>query len=117
MDACSQKKLRSRKLAALRRLIQQRKTGSAPSSNAQWQKRRCQAGLTCDALVRDCQKEAERQKVLIKKAELTQGRLMFAVEAFRALRDDDHFLTLLRAEGRDTPPTCLGQSLDAGAAE
>jgi len=55
--------------------------------------------------------------VLINEAELTQGRLMFVVEAFRALRDDDHFLTLLRAEGLDTLPTYLGQSLNAGAAE
>jgi len=58
-----------------------------------------------------------REKLLIKKAELTQGRLMFVVEAFRALRDDDHFLTLLCAEGLDTLPTYLGQSLDAGATE
>jgi ParB family transcriptional regulator, chromosome partitioning protein len=48
---------------------------------------------------------------------LTQGRLIFVVEAFRSLRDDEHFLTLLRAEGLDTLPTYLGQSLDAGAAE
>jgi len=73
--------------------------------------------LTSDALVRAYQQEAERQKILIKKAELTQGRLMFVVEAFRSLKDDDHFLTLLRAEGLDTLPTYLGQSLDAGAAE
>jgi len=76
-----------------------------------------QRALTSDALVRTYQQEAERQKILIKKAELTQGRLMFVVEAFRALRDDDHFLTLLRAEGLDTLPTHLGQSLDAGVAE
>ena len=40
---------------------------------------------------------------------------MFVVEAFRSLRDDDHFLALLRAEGLDALPTYLGQSLDAGA--
>ena len=55
--------------------------------------------------------------MLIKKAELTQGRLMFVIEAFRSLKDDDHFLTLLRAEGLDTLPTYLGQTLRAGAAE
>lgn len=55
--------------------------------------------------------------MLIKKAELTQGRLMFVVEAFRLLKSDEHFLTLLRAEGLYTLPAYLGQSLDAGAAE
>lgn len=54
---------------------------------------------------------------MIRKAELTEGRLMFVVEAFRSLRDDDHFLTLLRAEGLDTLPTYLEQSMTAGSAE
>jgi hypothetical protein len=44
------------------------------------------AALTSDTLVRAYQEEASRQKLLIKKAELTQGRLMFVIEAFRALR-------------------------------
>jgi ParB family chromosome partitioning protein len=63
------------------------------------------------------QQEAERQKLLIKKAELTQGRLMFVVETFRSLRDDDHFLSLLRAEGLDTLRAYLAQTQGIGAAE
>lgn len=40
---------------------------------------------------------------------------MFVVEAFRSLRDDEHFLTLLRAEGLDTLPTYLTDALRDGA--
>lgn len=118
MDAYTQKKLRGKKLAAVRRLIQQRDAkGPRLYRNSYGRSDGAKRPLTSDTLVRAYQQEAERQKVLIKKAELTQGRLMFVVEAFRTLRDDDHFLTLLRAEGLDTLPTYLAQSLDAGAAK
>ena len=50
---------------------------------------------------------------MIKKAELTQGRLLFVVEAFRLLREDEHFLTLLRAEGLEMMPSYLELSLQA----
>ena len=43
----------------------------------------------------------------IKKAELAQGRLLFVTEAFRALRSDENFLTLLRAESLEAMPTYL----------
>ena len=118
MDAYTQKKLRGKKLAAVRRIIQQRDAqGPHLHRNRYGRSDGTKRPLTSDALVRAHQQEAERQKILIKKAELTQGRLMFVLEAFRSLRNDDHFLTLLRAEGLDTLPTYLGQSLDAGAAE
>jgi hypothetical protein len=116
MDAYTQKKLRGKKLAAARRLIQQREArGPRIDPKPLRPKGRRQPPLTSDALVRAYQQEeASRQKLLIKKAELTQGRLMFVVEAFRALRDDDHFVTLLRAEGLDTCPPILQIALDAG---
>jgi ParB family chromosome partitioning protein len=118
MDAYTQKKLRGKKLATVRRLIQLRDAkGPRLHRNRYDRNDGAKRPLTSDALVRAYQQEAERQKLLIKKAELTQGRLMFVVEAFLSLRDDDHFLTLLRAEGLDTLPTYLGQSLDAGMAK
>jgi ParB family chromosome partitioning protein len=118
MDAYTQKKLRGKKLAAVRRLIQQRDAqGPHLRRNSYGRRDGANRPLTSDALVRAYQQEAERQKLLIKKAELTQGRLIFVVAAFRALKGDDHFLTLLRAEGLATLPAYLGQSLDAGAAE
>ena len=67
--------------------------------------------MTSDALVRAYRQETDRQKLMIKKAELTQGRLLFVVEAFRLLRDDENFLTLLRAEGLEMMPSYLELSL------
>ena len=58
---------------------------------------------------------ATRQKLLIKKAELTQSRLMFVREAFRKLCADEHFMTLLRAEGLETMPADLARPVTDGA--
>src|SRR5258708_32089401 len=39
--------------------------------------------------------EADRQKLLVKKAEETQSRLLFIVETIRELTDDENFANLL----------------------
>lgn len=117
MDAYTQKKLRGKKLAAARRLIEQREARGKKIHPKQYGRDgRNRRPLTSEALVRAYQKEADRQKLLIKKAELTQGRLLFICQAFRTLLEDDHFVTLLRAEGLETMPGYLQESLTEGAA-
>lgn len=117
MDAYTQKKLRGKKLAAARRLIEQREARGKKIHPKQYGRDgRNRRPLTSEALVRAYQKEADRQKLLIKKAELTQGRLLFICQAFRTLLEDDHFVTLLRAEGLETMPGYLRESLTEGAA-
>ena len=117
MDAYTQKKLRGKKLAAARRLIEQREARGKKIHPKQYGRdSRNRRPLTSEALVRAYQKEADRQKLLIKKAELTQGRLLFICQAFRTLLEDDHFVTLLRAEGLETMPNYLQDSLSEGAA-
>lgn len=117
MDAYTQKKLRGKKLAAARRLIEQREARGKKLHPKQYGRDgRNRRPLTSEALVRAYQKEADRQKLLIKKAELTQGRLLFICQAFRTLLEDDHFVTLLRAEGLETMPGYLQESLTEGAA-
>ena len=115
MDAYTQKKLRGKKLAAARRLIEQREArGPKVRNNRYGRDGRIRRPLTSEALVRAYQKEADCQKLLIKKAELTQGRLMFITQAFRTLLDDDHFVTLLRAEGLESLPSYLQESIAEG---
>ena len=108
MEAYTEKKLRGKKFAAVRRLLERRqRRGRRVDETPFGRKDRARRPLTSDALVRAYRQEADRQKLMIKKAELTQGRLLFVVEAFRALRSDENFLTLLRAEGLDMMPTYL----------
>lgn len=116
MEAYTQKKLRGKKLAAARRLIEQREArGPKVRNNRYGRDGRIRRPLTSEALVRAYQKEADRQKLLIKKAELTQGRLMFITQAFRTLLDDEHFVTLLRAEGLESLPSYLQETIAEGA--
>ncbi|MFT3812939.1 MAG: plasmid partitioning protein RepB C-terminal domain-containing protein [Acidovorax sp.] len=72
------------------------------------------ASVTTSSLVRNYQNEVERQKLSIKKAEFTQQRLLFVIEALRQLLSDEHFSNLLRAEGLDTLPKQLAERIWAG---
>ena len=56
--------------------------------------------------------EAERQRILVKKASIAQGRLLFVVNALRRLFADEHFVTLLRAERLVTLPTPIAERLN-----
>jgi ParB family chromosome partitioning protein len=114
MEAYTEKKLRGRELVAVQRLLQRRRRrGRHVDENPFGPRGTGKRPLTSDALVRTYRKEADRQKLMIKKAEITQGRLLFVVEAFRSLREDENFLTLLRAEGLDSMPAWLESRLAA----
>jgi ParB family chromosome partitioning protein len=71
---------------------------------------------TTDALIRVYRQEADRQRLLVKKAEMTETRLLFVVEAVRTLRDDENFVTLLRAEGLEDMPVELAERLGSPGA-
>lgn len=62
------------------------------------------ADVTSSSLIRAYQNEVERQKLMVKKAEFAQQRLLFVVEALRQLLANDNFNNLLRAEGLETLP-------------
>jgi ParB family chromosome partitioning protein len=72
--------------------------------------------VTADSLVRAYRKETDRQKLLVKKAGLAQSRLLFVVNGLRRLLDDDHFVTLLRAEAMHTLPKPLAERLGVSEA-
>ena len=96
--------LRGRQLTAARRVIDRRKAlGRSVAKNA----RRGNEELTTSNLVRTYQNEVERQRLIVRKAEATQQRLMFVISALRRLMSDENFINLLRAEGLDTLPKNL----------
>ena len=55
--------------------------------------------MTSSSLIRTYQHEVERQKLMVKKAEFAQQRLLFVAEAMRQLMADENFTNLLRARG------------------
>jgi ParB family chromosome partitioning protein len=108
-EAYEAKALPGNQLVAIRRIIEQRNLSGKRMQMTGGNRSRKQ--VTADALVRAYRKETERQKLLVKKATLTQSRLIFVVNALRRLLADDHFVTLLRAESMNTMPRPLQERL------
>lgn len=108
-EAYERNSLRGKALLRARRLIENRR--------ARGRKSRCGARKSADKLVstesllRTFQQETMRQKMIIQKAKICETRLLFVVSALRQLFQDDHFVTLLRAEGLDTLPQFLADQI------
>src|SRR6202048_413494 len=107
--AYTEKKLRGKKLVAVRRIIEQRRRRGKQMHDSQFGRRDgSKRPLTGESIIRVYREEGAKQKLLVKKAEVTQSRLLFIVEAIRELRDDENFANLLRAESLDSMPAFLG---------
>lgn len=110
-EAYESGKLRGNQLIQARRVIDRRRTLGRSIARSAPRKR---SDVTSSSLVRTYQHEVERQRLMVKKAEFAQQRLLFVVEAMRQLLADDHFNNLLRAEGLDTLPKYLAERIWAG---
>lgn len=98
--------LRGKNLLDARRVIERRKTLGRSIQHATPRKREA---VTSTSLVRTYQKEVDRQKLMVKKAEFAQHRLLFVVSALKQVLLDEHFVTLLRAEGLDSMPRQIAE--------
>lgn len=112
-EAYERKSIPGRQVLAIRRIIEQRaSSGKHMRGGNGTQSQRGTRRVTADALVRAYRKETERQRILVKKASIAQGRLLFVVNALRRLFADEHFVTLLRAERLVTLPTPIAERLN-----
>jgi ParB family chromosome partitioning protein len=110
-EAYESGKLRGRQLMEARKVIERRQNlgrtlGRAASRKA--------PDVSTSSLVRTYQREVERQKMTVRKAEFTQQRLLFVVSALRQFYADENFINLLRAEGLDTLPEYLDERVRSG---
>lgn len=110
-DAYENKSLRGRKLLTVRKIIEQRKTKGKRLNHVHRPKD--ERAPTAEALVRVYRQEADRQREAVKRARLTQSRLLFIVTALKKLLHDDNFLTLLKAEQLETLPAYLAERIHA----
>ncbi|MFC3097226.1 plasmid partitioning protein RepB C-terminal domain-containing protein [Alteraurantiacibacter palmitatis] len=112
LDAYETGKLRGKKLASVRRLLDLRMRGRSKSmTSGKFGRKGTNRKLTAGDLMQVYQREAEKQRLLVKKSDFTQTRLLFVVEAIKDLLTDDGFLTLLRAEGLETMPRALAMRI------
>jgi ParB family chromosome partitioning protein len=115
-EAYENKALPGNQMLAIRRIIEQRKTSGKAGHSGSRGGGSARVRVTADSLVRAYRKETDRQKLLVKKAALTQSRLLFVVNGLRRLLGDDHFVTLLRAEAMHTLPRPLAERLGVAGA-
>ncbi len=108
LDAYETGKLRGKKLAAVRRLLDLRmRSRNRPMAAGKLGRKSANRKITANDLMQVYQREAEKQRLLVKKSDFTQTRLLFIVEAIKDLLDDEDFVTLLRAETLETMPRAL----------
>ncbi|WP_324261097.1 plasmid partitioning protein RepB C-terminal domain-containing protein [Altererythrobacter sp. H2] len=112
IDAYESGQLRGKKLGAVRRMLDQRmkRNGRAAAVHGLG-RRNAHRRMTSTDLMQIYQREAEKQRILVKKSDFTQTRLLFIVEALRDLLSDDGFTTLLRAEQLETMPRALAMRI------
>lgn len=107
-DAYEAGDLRGKQLMEAKRVLERRLVLGRSMERRMPRKR---ADVTPSSLVRTYQKEVERQRLMVRKADLAQQRLMFVTGALRRLYADDHFINLMRAEGLDTLPKYLADRI------
>lgn len=112
LDAYETGKLRGKKLAAVRRMLDMRMRAQGKGMPAGRLGRKATGRrMTAHDLMQVYQREAEKQRLLVKKSDFAQTRLLFIVEALKDLFTDEGFLNLLRAEGLSTMPRALSERI------
>jgi ParB family transcriptional regulator, chromosome partitioning protein len=112
-EAYEHKALPGNQVIAIRRIIDLRSAIGKSMSRLGPRSAKVKKPVTAESLVRAYRKEVERQKLLVKKANITQRQLLFAVNGLRRLLGDDYFRTLLRAEGMQSMPKPIAERLSA----
>ena len=107
MDAYAAGKIKGKKLGVVRRMLDQRMKRSKTVRDNGLGVKNPPRRITAADLMRLYQREAEKQRLLVKKSDYAQAKLLFIVEALKDLLSDDGFITLLRAERLDTMPRAL----------
>lgn len=103
MQAYENKEIQTRGLATVKRLLDQREYLGKSLRRTHSKKRPANRG----SIVAAYRREMEKQKQMVKKARICEARLVFIAEAFKRLKQDENFMTLLRAENIDSLPEPL----------
>ena len=116
LDAYETGQLRGKKLAAVRRLLDMRIENQRKRAlpTGRLGRKVLSKRMTAADLMQVYQREAEKQRIMVKKSDFTQTRLLFIVEALKDLLANDGFLNLLRAEGLATMPQALMARVSGG---
>jgi ParB family chromosome partitioning protein len=109
MEAYESGKLRGRALMQARRLADLRRVRGKSLASARANGKA--KPVSADDLVRTYRRETQRQQLMVKKARVCERQLRFITAALKDLLHDEGLVTLLRAEGLDTLPKYLANTV------
>ena len=107
-EAYENGQLNRRQIIETKRLVEKRQEHGPGSPN----RGQIKPPTSSYSLVRTYQREVERQRKMVLKAEHAHQRLLLVVQGLKKLFGDEHFVNLLRAEGLDTLPKYLAERID-----
>jgi ParB family transcriptional regulator, chromosome partitioning protein len=112
-EAYESKQLRGNRLLMAKRLIDTRRRRGKTFSDESGRKRvKSDIVITSQSILKVYQREVDRKRLLTRKADVVNNRLLFITEALRQLLEEDSFKNLLRAEGLTTLPKPLAALMD-----
>lgn len=119
MEAYTAGKLKGRKLTTIRKILDQRINGHKSLRGHPLGRKTPNRHITVADLVRIYQREAEKQRIFVKKSDFAQAKLLFIVEALKDLFNNESFNNVLRAQELDSMPQALalrisGETLNDG---
>ena len=106
-EAYENGQLKGRQIIAAKRLIEKRREQGPGTKSLSM----VSPPATSYGLVRTYQKEVDRQRKMVLKAEHAHQRLLLVVQGLKKLFADDNFVNLLRAEGLDNLPKYLSERI------
>ena len=107
-EAYENGQLKGRQIIEAKRLIEKRLEHGPASPNRD----QIKPPTSSYSLVRTYQREVERQRKMVLKAEHAHQRLLLVVQGLKKLFADEHFVNLLRAQGLDTLPKYLAERIN-----
>lgn len=107
LKAYQAKKLNQASIRIVRRLLDHRRfIGKAVRGKSASKQK-----TSADSMVSAYKREAQRQKMIVRKARVCDAKLTLLTQAFTKLMADENFLNLLRAEGLSTMPQFLSDKI------
>lgn len=107
LDAYQQGKIKGKKLAAVRRMLEQREKRNGRIPDSGFGPARGSRKVSPLDLMKVYQREADKQRFMVKKSDFAQSKLLFLVEALKDLVQQPEFGALLEQERLATMPRAL----------
>lgn len=102
--------LKGKAVSKARALVERRLSNGRRSRGAE-SGRTAKKRLSADDLVRTYKRSTQKQALLVKRAQVCESMLRIVGSALRELTQDEHFVTLLRAEKLDKMPKYLADQM------